>query len=316
MDKLYLNSYGKEKIILNKHDHRKEEVPLHTHNFVEIVYIEEGAGNHHIEQELYPVKMGDISIINTWMSHTFEALPGHSLKVVNVLIDPDFLDSRIRVSSDGKFDSVFFSHYINNRNYTFTDDMALKNRDSQFVADIFDIMFSEYSLKSYNYQIILESYLKILICKLLNLIIHDVSDTNNRHKVIIDKSIHYLKKNYAKELDLAEFSKSLYISQKHLMRIFKQYNNMTILQFVQKLRIEQAIHLLHMTDLCIDDIADSVGYHDIGFFNTLFRRFVGINPGQYRKKVIFNYYGANITRGVQNGSIIFPDKEYEEDKQL
>jgi len=295
MTTYYLASYGKEKIVLNKYDHKKDFVPLHTHNFVEIVYIEEGAGNHRIEHECYPVKMGDVCIINTWMTHTFEAIPDHTLKVVNCLIDPEFLESRIHTTSEGQFDSVFFSHYINNRNYAYTDDMALKNRDTFIIAELFDTMYSEYSLKSYNYQIVLESYLKILICKLLNFIIHDVSDMNNRHKQIIDKSIHHIKRNYSEDINLTEFSESLHISQKHLMRIFKQYNKITFLQFQQKFRIEQAVHLLHSTDLCVDEIANRVGYNDIGFFNSLFRRFIGMNPGQYRRNITLNHYGVNIT---------------------
>jgi transcriptional regulator GlxA family with amidase domain len=53
---------------------------------------------------------------------------------------------------------------------------------------------------------------------------------------------------------------------------------------VHTLRLEEAKQMLEATDDPIEAIASAVGYEDAGFFARLFRRKVGLTPGQYRKR--------------------------------
>jgi AraC-like DNA-binding protein len=281
-----LRDFGTERIILNKFNHRTKKAPLHIHNFIEVVYIESGIGYHIISGEKYEVKKGDIFIINTWMAHKFTPKGNHDLIVINCLIDPSYFKKRLFCLSERKVEADFVSHCINNKIYNKNEDMRFKNRDSQHIAGIFDAMYAEYSIKDLDYQLVLENYLHILFYKLIRMYIHDDREVKTKHEEIITNAIDYIKANYTSNVDIGFISRHYNISQKYLSKLFKKYLSMTVIQYIQKLRIEKALHLLQTTDNCISDIAYDVGYNDIGFFYDLFKRYTGMNPGCFKKQFL------------------------------
>jgi transcriptional regulator GlxA family with amidase domain len=67
-------------------------------------------------------------------------------------------------------------------------------------------------------------------------------------------------------------------------RRFTQATGLTPLDYVQRLRIEDAKRRLERTDTPIDEISWQVGYEDPAFFRRLFKRTTGLAPGAYRKR--------------------------------
>jgi YesN/AraC family two-component response regulator len=59
---------------------------------------------------------------------------------------------------------------------------------------------------------------------------------------------------------------------------------MSVFDYLQKLRIEEACRLLEERSDKITDIAGQVGYGDYRFFNKTFRKVTGMTAGEYRKK--------------------------------
>lgn len=64
----------------------------------------------------------------------------------------------------------------------------------------------------------------------------------------------------------------------------KQMVNLTPLEYLNLLRVEQAKHLLTTTDLLISDIAQLCGFQSSQYFSTSFRRATGTQPAQLRKQ--------------------------------
>lgn len=58
---------------------------------------------------------------------------------------------------------------------------------------------------------------------------------------------------------------------------------MTLIEYVQSLRIEDAMRLLETGTTAVDEISEDVGYEDHSFFRRLFKRLTGLTPGQYRR---------------------------------
>ena len=65
---------------------------------------------------------------------------------------------------------------------------------------------------------------------------------------------------------------------------------MTLIDYVQNLRIEAAKRVLVSGSMPVDDISVTVGYEDASFFRRLFKRRTGLTPSQYRRmfQPIFN----------------------------
>jgi len=63
----------------------------HTHDFIEIVYIASGRGQHVVNNISYDVERGDLLFFNFGQSHSFQH--GGEMVIVNCLLKPEFLSN-------------------------------------------------------------------------------------------------------------------------------------------------------------------------------------------------------------------------------
>lgn len=73
-------------------------------------------------------------------------------------------------------------------------------------------------------------------------------------------------------------------SQSILSINFKKYFGVTLVQYINKRKIEYARNLLRRTNLSILDIAMDLGFFSVSHFNHLFKKETGLTPSQYRNK--------------------------------
>jgi AraC family cel operon transcriptional repressor len=77
-------------------------------------------------------------------------------------------------------------------------------------------------------------------------------------------------------------------SHGYLCRIFKQYLDVSPVQYITKIRLSYSANLLTTTDISILDIANRVGYSSASHFIKAFRKQYGVLPSKYRNKFYFN----------------------------
>jgi transcriptional regulator GlxA family with amidase domain len=73
------------------------------------------------------------------------------------------------------------------------------------------------------------------------------------------------------------------IPERTLKRRFKAATGITLIEYLQNLRIEEAKRLLETGQLPVDEISVAVSYEDPSFFRRLFKRSTGLTPSQYRR---------------------------------
>jgi AraC-like DNA-binding protein len=110
---------------------------------------------------------------------------------------------------------------------------------------------------------------------------HLESDKNLSPKIIQVRD--FLKENYAEDVTLENVANKFLLSKDHLSRTFKKEMGMGVVDYLARLRIEEACSLLRGGDLAIADIANSVGYEDPNYFVKVFRKKKRMTPSQYRK---------------------------------
>ena len=71
----------------------------------------------------------------------------------------------------------------------------------------------------------------------------------------------------------------------HLAAVFRKFHQQTIGEYVQNLRINRASELLLQKEIPLCDIAYSTGFSDQSHFTRIFKRYVGITPGAFRKSL-------------------------------
>jgi transcriptional regulator GlxA family with amidase domain len=74
------------------------------------------------------------------------------------------------------------------------------------------------------------------------------------------------------------------LSDRGFARRFRAATGYAPLDYVQRLRVEQAKRRLERTDGPVEDVAWRVGYEDPAAFRRLFRKIAGVSPGKYRRQ--------------------------------
>jgi transcriptional regulator GlxA family with amidase domain len=74
------------------------------------------------------------------------------------------------------------------------------------------------------------------------------------------------------------------LAERTFKRRFTEATGFSPIEYVQRLRIEDAKRRLERTDVSADEISWQVGYEDAAFFRRLFKRFTGMTPGAYRRR--------------------------------
>jgi transcriptional regulator GlxA family with amidase domain len=93
----------------------------------------------------------------------------------------------------------------------------------------------------------------------------------------------WLSENYSSSKCLNQAIQYIGIAERTLKRRFKKATGLSLIDYIQNLRVEDAKRILENTDTPIEDICYQVGYEEAGFFRRLFKRSVGLTPGQYRR---------------------------------
>ena len=74
------------------------------------------------------------------------------------------------------------------------------------------------------------------------------------------------------------------LTERTFGRRFRQATGQTPLAYVHDLRIEHARNLLERNRLPVSEVAERVGYSEVAYFRRLFKRKVGLSPGEYRRR--------------------------------
>jgi AraC-like DNA-binding protein len=94
--------------------------------------------------------------------------------------------------------------------------------------------------------------------------------------------IHKIESSPELLFNIEDLAKNMGITERALQNGFRLKTGLTVLQYVQQLRVSKAKTLLIRSELAIADIGLEVGYSDSSFFIRVFKKSTGVAPGRYR----------------------------------
>jgi two-component system response regulator YesN len=92
----------------------------------------------------------------------------------------------------------------------------------------------------------------------------------------------YLKKNYKQNITLNTLADKFYVSPSYLSRRFKEKTGVTLVQYLEDIRMEKAREYLSRSNAQITDISEQVGYMDPAYFSKVFKKKHLVSPSDYR----------------------------------
>ena len=90
--------------------------------------------------------------------------------------------------------------------------------------------------------------------------------------------------HYAGASPVAAMARLAGLPERSFARRFARATGLSPLEYVHRVRIEEAKQMLETGDAPVEAVAAEVGYQDASFFGRLFRRRVGMTPARYRRR--------------------------------
>lgn len=262
---------------------------LHSHEYIEVMYIISGSATHKINGETYKVKRGDLFIVNPGITHAFY-LDNNSTEpfvAYDLMFTPEFFDTSMHGYHPLEaLGNSFMLHSIFESTALPTPYLSVSGNQYSAFGELFNKIYLEHQGMKKGYREIIRAYLIELIVTCFRLNEQQAhTDTDIKNQRIVNFITDFIKQNYDKPLLVNEFAKNVFLNPDYLGRIFKKHTNISITEMIQKVRIENACDLLLNTNKNISEIAYLCGFEDTKFFYTVFKKRMGTLPNSYRKNL-------------------------------
>lgn len=94
----------------------------------------------------------------------------------------------------------------------------------------------------------------------------------------------FIEKNYQEKISVEHLTSMLALSRRNLERRFKKATANTVIEYIQRVKIEAAKKYFESSRKNINEVMYDVGYSDTKSFRTVFRKITGLSPLEYRNK--------------------------------
>lgn len=240
----------------------QKDNPLHYHNCLEIGMCVSGSGVEFISDDVHPFYSNSLTIIHCGCIHDSHI----------VLKDPQ----------DATSEWVFVFVDLEALGISFNCKKSTVLNDPEMTR-LFLLMFEELDQKPDGYQAIFQHLLRAFLLKLSRIL--PVESSPGKYTPTNDQilfAINYIAQYYNQEITVGELAKCCNMSVSNFRKQFKEVAGTSPLEYLNKLRISVAHHLLCTTEQLILTISEEVGFRSLSSFNRLFKRIYGFSPRQAR----------------------------------
>ena len=113
--------------------------------------------------------------------------------------------------------------------------------------------------------------------------LYEYEDEVQKGQSIIEKINQYIREHYKENIGRNEIAAEFYLAPEYLSKMYKKQTGISLKDYISEYRIEQAKILLRKDELLVSDVAEEVGFDNFTYFSTLFKKYTGMTPNQYRK---------------------------------
>ncbi len=264
-----------------RHDEDERRLPLHSHDFSELIVILSGRGKHVVDGHEYGISAGDIFFFQGDQVHHLAETRGMSL--YSVLFDPARAPLPYdQLRSNPGYQAMFVLEPSYRRQHDFKSRLHLQRTELAEVEELLRSMEIECIEKP-------PSYSAVLLAKLLELIVFlsrhyaAIQTPEGEALLLVGSVIVDLEEDFSHDWRLGELADRAQMSESSLLRVFRKATGHTPIEYLIHLRLQKAMALLRDTDRSVTDVALRVGFNDSNYFWRQFKKVVGMSPTEYRK---------------------------------
>ncbi|QTH41983.1 AraC family transcriptional regulator [Cohnella sp. LGH] len=131
--------------------------------------------------------------------------------------------------------------------------------------------------------------MSLILAGMLGLIAEELRQSSNEFHIPVSfltfrRIVNYLDETYTQNVRKEAIERSLERKYEYICQVFKKYAGITIVTYVQQLRIQRAKYLLSNSVASLQEIAAEVGFEDPFYFSRVFKKIEGTSPTVYRER--------------------------------
>ncbi len=286
-EKIYdfsFNSLMKDRFISITKESRFTSIPKHRHKVIELSYVYSGTCRQIIEGEEVILHKGDVCLLDRNVCHEVLQI-GENDIIITIDMRKQYLVDVLlaRISSQGIV-SQFLANAVRD-NTTSRQFVVLRNNDDEDLRRSFQEIMCEYWSDNISNEVI-DAYMTIIISRLLRILrSNSMSEFHRQDSTLILEILQHIDINYL-NVTLSDLSDRFGYNSNYISNYIRQQTGKTFKQLVIQKRMSAAAYALANTDIPVYEIAEDIGYNNLGFFYDKFRSYYGMNPQGYRSMML------------------------------
>ena len=109
----------------------------------------------------------------------------------------------------------------------------------------------------------------------------------------IFKAVVFIQQHYSEPISLEQIAMEANLNPEYLSRVFKEETGYNYSTFLSNIRLKKAEYLLINTVEKVQNIAEMVGYSNVSYFSTIFKKKYGVNPYEFRRNNVGKYVSGD-----------------------
>ena len=259
--------------------------------------VEDGEGELVYEGKKYDLKSGDVVFIDCRRAYSHST--GNSSSVGN---NHSIDNNHTTEKDNGNLWSLRWCHFygpsmpaiyakycergglpvIRGADMARGDDMGRGADASQYATILTDI-YTLASSSDYIRDMRINGKLNDLLTLLMESSWHREAHTNAPKKMDISLVKSFPDEHYKEKLSLESVASHFFIDKHYLARLFKAQYGVTLVTYLQQVRITHAKRMLRFTDKSIEEIGLECGIGELNYFSRVFKKLVGVSPSEFRR---------------------------------
>lgn len=234
----------------------------HWHENIEILHILKGNGIFYLDAAEYNAKVGDTIIVNSNTLHKITSTDDEIVYyclIVSIKFLQQFGIDLSEISLQNKIKDENAKLILENLNLLDSEkNLCYTTEMCGDVLKLVSLLTRKYALSASN----------------------EIENRKNNKTDIVKKTISYMKKNYEKDITLADISSCLGFNKSYICRLFKEITGITIVKMLNSIRCKEAKRLI-VTDRCnVSEAAQKCGFTNLSYFTKTYKSIMGHLPSQ------------------------------------
>ncbi len=268
--------YDSKRTILLHNNYDNEAYPIHWHNAIELIMPLENSYTVCAGGIDYVIPEYDVLIIPVAELHSMEATAGHRLIFQcdnSVLGEVSAIEPIMRgINAPLLINKDFNKELHSLAKKTMLDIFSLYSQKSELADSKIYVAMINLMIAVREFQA--EQNRSSIKCNDVKL-----DEYSEKFRIVMK----YIDTNYMYDITLEQLADIAGYSKYHFSRIFKQYNSMSYLQYINARRTKAAEHLLLDPDISVTEVAMRAGFKSLTTFNRIFKEIKHCTPSDFKK---------------------------------